>query len=485
MLFFGDSRQENAIGATLAAGGYGPTLANRGVAGWLFPLSDGKLRPGRNANFGISGQGIARAALNPRGQSTSDTPTTGRWYRGSATAGSGSDNKGYVQAGQHAAGIVCFLMGTNGGAISDVETIIDGVLTEDPDKVIVLISELPKGIDDAGGVTGNDLGSGAGATSFVTFHNDLAKFDYASGDALSNPQVIVVDAWTPYFDDASGFPARNKQGLMIDGLHPNVPGGKILSQAVVDRLAALWPLGPLPYKGSIPTASGLVTLANAQPFINSNPTLVAGTNGTVLGTWGSAPTAATVPQACTITGTSLSGITCVSEKADGYWKITVSGTLSATTCTITLQQTISQAQWNALVSGGNAALTDKLRGMSRRRIAAGSARLLSVSDVMTIFTDTTAKNVTANSQGGSGTGASATFFNNGVYDAGDATYRRYQTELADLSEPGYVSDGPGAITGIGASGITFGVKLTFDGTSGNAVSAVIEMTEMGVFRSAD
>lgn len=483
VIFFGDSRVENGITPNVTTTGYEAALTNIGVAAHIGAMSGNRLRVGKFPNFGISGGTSMQAAFDPR-QASSGSVTTGQWWRGSPTDSSGSSNKSISDAVAHSAGIVCLLLGTNDGPTNwpsasrtAMTTIINGLTAGG--KVVVLLNETPRGINAAGAAQN----ATASPAALKDYSDWLLKWDYASGDALSNPRVIVVNSWAEFIDSGSGSNYYNKQGYLHDGLHFTPFGAKQLAETIVDRLSTVWVWAARPRRISLPTANSLSTITDSAPFINSNPIFTPGTNGTVSGTWGSAPSASDIAQGWIASGSgTLSGINATAQKGvetdpDGYpvQRINVTGGSLANlaTATVILQQNITNI--SALTSAGMLSLTSKLRAMMRVKIDAGSNLLSSVNISTTVLADTTAKNLVARTM------RTASFLpiNNGSFDMGDGEWRDYMTELLDIAEPNMTAS-PGNPSSI--SSISLVLNLRFDNRTGSTAtpSATVRFARTGV-----
>ena len=507
MVFFGDSRTENGVNAT-NPGGFNTQLQVGGVAGWIGPVSGNRLRVGRNANFGISSGTSMQAALDPR-QSAVNTVTTGTWFRGKSISvpNSGSDNKGYVQAGAHPAGIVAVLLGVNDGSASwpsasrTAMTTIINALTQ-AGKIVVLFNETPKGVDNTGTVQATyDLG-GAGtaqALAWKSYSDWLSGFDYASGGPNANPKVIVVDSLSEFLDSAQPTASRNKSGYLLEGLHPTAYGAKRLAEIAHARLAAVYgaTYTGLSSRATLPTADGLATYANAQPFVNTNPILKMGSAGSVLGTPASpAPTNAQVPQGWNLrlTGAGIGTVTVAIDTSqvdsDGFTiaKLTLGGTLTSSTAavvqaTVQLDQLLQTAAISSAVSGGQLAYTDKLRAVARIAIAPGGSKAINVATPLLTMTDT----VTSPSHGMSAFGQAAhdvtanAKLANAFVDVADGVTRTYMTELLDLSQPELVSAGtnPTSLTGL-QTGVA--ITLIVAGNSTVNINETIYISRVGTLR---
>jgi len=492
-IFFGDSRTENGFAPNVNTGGYAANLNNVGVAAQLGPMTGHRLRVGKFANFGIGGGTSIQAAFDPR-QAASGSVTTGQWWRGGQTdspTNSGSSNKSISDAIAHPAGIVVMLMNTNDGPTNwpvnsrtAMTTIINALTAAG--KVVVLLNETPRGINSAGALQ-SDL-SAANMALFKDLSDWLSKWDYASGDVLANPRVIVIDSWNEFYDPATGANYYNKVGYLHDGLHFTPFASKRLAQMIDSKLSSVWrQYAALPRRTTLPTANGFTAITDTTPYLNSNPIFTPGTNGTVSGTWGSAPTAATVCQGWTIAGSgTISGINLVAEKGvdtdpDGFpvQKLTVTGGSLADlgTATVILQQSFTNIA--ALTSAGMLSLTSKLRAMARVKIDAGSNLLSSVNVSLTVFADTTAKNLTARTM------RTSSFLPlNRVVDMADGEWYDYVTELLDIAEPN-MSPTPGNPSSI--TSMVFTVNMQFDNRTGATAtpSAVVRIARAGPYVTAD
>lgn len=492
-IFFGDSRTENGFAPNVNTGGYAANLNNVGVAAQLGPMSGHRLRVGKFANFGIGGGTSIQAAFDPR-QAASGSVTTGQWWRGGQTdspTNSGSSNKSISDAIAHPAGIVVMLMNTNDGPTNwpvnsrtAMTTIINALTAAG--KVVVLLNETPRGVNSAGALQ-SDL-SAANMALFKDLSDWLSKWAFDSGDVLANPRVIVIDSWNEFYDPATGANYYNKVGYLHDGLHFTPFASKRLAQMIDSKLSSVWrQYAALPRRTTLPTANGFAAITNTTPYLNSNPIFTPGTNGTVSGTWGSAPTAATVCQGWTIAGSgTISGINLVAEKGvdtdpDGFpvQKLTVTGGSLANlgTATVILQQSFTNIA--ALTSAGMLSLTSKLRAMARVKIDAGSNLLSSVNVSLTVFADTTAKNLTARTM------RTSSFLPlNRVVDMGDGEWYDYVTELLDIAEPN-MSPTPGNPSSI--TSMVFTVNMQFDNRTGATAtpSAVVRIARAGPYVTAD
>ena len=504
MIFFGDSRTENGITAT-NPGPFSTKLLAGGLASWIGPVSGNRIRVGRNANFGIASGTSGQAALDPR-QSAVNTVTTGQWFRGNSTGApnSGSDNKGYVQAGQHPAGIVALLLGVNDGSASwpsasrTAMTTIINALTQ-AGKIVLLYNETPKGVDNMGTVQTNyDLGGPgtAGALAWKAYSDWLSGWDYASGSAYANPKVIVVDSWNEFLDTTQPTASRNKAGYLLEGLHPGAYGTRRLAEIGHARLTAVYgaTYTGLPSRATLPTTDGLTTYSAAQPFVNTNPVLKMGSAGVIYGSAATTPAAASVPQAWNLRllGTGMSGLTVALDTSqvdsDGFTilKVTVGGTLTSSTAavvtaTIQLDQLLSGAPLASAISGGQLAYTDKLRSVARVAVAPGGSKVINSVAPLLVVSDTTA----AHGMGAYSFEAANTTGNaklgNAYVDAADGVTRTYLSELLDLSQPELVSAGTNPTS---LSGIQVGVQIQMivPGNTTVNVNETVYISRVGALR---
>ncbi len=450
-LAYGDSRTDDGK-PTGNSGGLLSGMASIGYAPWLVIRSGGKLMLGRNANFAIPASTTYTGSTVPR-QNYVGSVTAGDAFR-SSSATLYSDNKGADYANTHEAGIGVLLYGTNDGGVSDPgylttsRTNIETILNNAPSKVWIVCNELPKGIND----DGTDAGYTVSA-NFKAYSDWLLTLDYASGHANSRPNVIAIDTFGEFVDPATGTNYKNKRGYLRgrtgspDGLHCSGYGGRRIADKIVERLSAIWPgFSSLPRHYPLPTTSdnGLVSMGNAQPFINSNADMLPGTNGSVLGTWASPPLASGVPQGWTVTISSGSTITCVADKSEvddeGYpvLKLTVSGTLTGanSSCQIQVYQLAPIA---TLFTNGWMTINDKLRAVGKAKVDAGSQYFSGVALVALLQTiaPTTRYQTLYCGRGGSVINMGAPAY----LDSYDGQWGTYTTEELDLQNPGKLALG--------------------------------------------
>jgi hypothetical protein len=257
-------------------------------------------------------------------------------------------------------------------------------------------------------------------------------------------------------------------------------------------LASIWPQwSSLPSQAILPTANGLSDLAATQPFVHSNPIFTPGTNGSIIGTWGGAPSAANVPQGWTLAALGTAGgITCVAEKGvetdpDGYpvFKLTFSGTLAAgSTATIQLYQQLGSTALTTALSAGRIANDDKLRTVAKVMVDEGSQLLNGVSADCYVQSASASRYQTAlaNAAVTAGTGV----FLNGYSDAcAGSPWDILMTELVDLQDPNLVALNQNMDT---LTSAIARLTMTFRNPGGSTapVSAVIRFSRAGMIRTA-
>ena len=496
VVLFGDSRTEDGIGSVVdqSAAGYQPFTQNIGVAGWIGPLTDHRLRVGRYANFGISLSKTSHGAALPR-QDAYGNVTPGRWDR-PASANTYSSNKGTDAVAAHGAGVVVLLMGTNDGSDVPVQTEANlaAIMTAmGSGKVIVLVNELPRGVDYAGVV----VNAATNAAERYTLSRELLKYDFASGDAKARANVVVVNGYDLFLDPASGTSFHPRRGVYRDGLHFTPYGARLLTQAIVDRLAAVWTGWPtLPGQVTLPTANGLSALAAAAPFVNSNPVLTPGNAGAVSGSWGGAPLPAGVPEGWTLAMVQNgAGVTCIATKGeetdpDGYpvWKLAFSGTIPANaSCTVRATQVLSGSALAAAVSAGLVSAGDRLRATAGVRVEAGSV-LLSGVEIGAVAQDATAsRSQSSRSNAGTvGTGVSGNQGQalNAYLDACQSGgWIRLSSELIDMQDANLVAAGTNIQS---LSAVQARVQILFrnNDTAAREIAATVRLSRAGVWRAA-
>lgn len=493
-IWFTDSRgglgQSNSVDA---ANGYTQSDNYISIFKWVSRLTNYKLRPGLFPNYGITGNNSTQMAANPR-QNVSNVATAGLWYRPeSATGNSGaSGNKGYTDATADAAGIICMLLGTNDNAVAmpvTTQANLTTILDNTSSKVVVLLNEMPKGINKTGGAQ-SGVTDGANRKIYSDWINTL---DFQSAHANSRPNVIVVDSWGETVDPATGPNWKNKQGYFYDGVHQTQWGARKIAQKIVDRLSAVWVTNwaSIPTRLIIPTTDGLSVPANAQPFVNTNPIFTPGTNGTTSGTFGTAPAVANIPQGWDINANSnCTGMTVVADKTatgpDGEpaLKLTITGTaLTAgliTSILVRQQIATNNAGWAALLSANRIALTDIVRAVGRIKVDPGSALLRA--PALQWFATATPTNNSIKAFDGQILSAANDLANSSGFDVYDQnTWYYFMTPAARLDEPNMAAN---ALTSANGQALTvqWDIRFLHDGVT--APSAVIYLSRTGLARVA-
>ena len=488
-LLYGDSRTDDGKTTSNGTSGLIQGTASLGYAPWLELLSGYRLRIARNANFAVPASTTYQGAALPR-QNANGVVTPGDAWRSNGAVNF-SDNKGADFANAHEAGIGVLLYGTNDQIVSDAaylaasRTNILAILNAAPAKVWVVCNELPKGVNDNGTLGGQTV-----SANFKAFSDWLLTLDHASGHANARANVIVVDTWGEFVDAATGTLYRNKRGYLRDGLHCTGYGSKRIAAKIIERLSAIWPgWAALPAQMTLPTANGLASLGAAQPCIMSNPIFTPGTAGSVLGTWGTAPVAANIPQGWTVfmSGTGA-GISCTAEKGvetdpDGYpvFKLTISGTLAAnSSCTIQVYQLAPLA---ALFASNWLTINDKLRGVARMKVEPGAQYFSGASLSLIVQSPTTAKYLTGfTGRGGSVINMSAPAF----LEAYDGAWLPYCTEVLDFQDPGKVALGQNMAAQADISQIQIRADLDFRNLTAatQTVAATVRLSRTGAMRVA-
>lgn len=488
-LIYGDSRTDDGKTTSNGTNGLIQGTAALGYAPWLEMLSGYRLRIARNANFAVPASTTYQGAAIPRQNASSAVTAGDAWRSNGAVNFSG--NKGADFANAHEAGIGVLLYGTNDQMVSDAgylgasRTNILTILENAPNKVWVICNELPKGVNDNGTLGGQSV-----TANFKAFSDWLMTLDHASGHANARANVIAVDTWGEFVDASTGTLYRNKRGYLRDGLHCTGFGAKRIAAKIVERLSAIWPgWDALPAQITLPTANGLASLGAAQPCITSNPIFTPGANGNVLGTWGTAPLAASIPQGWTLFMAGAgAGISCVVEKGveadpDGYpvFRLTVSGTLPAnSSCTIQVYQLASLA---TLFANNWLTINDKLRGVARMKVEAGAQHFSGVSLSLIVQSPTTAKYLTGfTGRGGAVINMSAPAH----LDVYDGTWLSYCTEVLDFQDPGKVALGQNIAAQSDISQIQIRADLDFRNLTATAqtVAATVRLSRMGAMRVA-
>jgi len=492
-IWFTDSRGAFGQQSTLDANGFTQNDTYMNMFRWASRLSNYRIRPGLFPNYGITGNSTTQMIANPR-QNASNVVTTGYWYRPETFTGQtgASGNKGYVEVNADSAGIAFVLMGTNDNTVTMPTTTqanMTTLLNSLTGKVVVILNEMPRGINKTG-ASQSAVTDGANRKTYSDWINTL---DFQSGHPNSRPNVIVVDSWGETVNPASGPNWTNLQGYFYDGVHQGQWGARKLGQKIVDRLSTVWAgqWASLPQRFPIPTTDGLSVPADAQPFVNTNPIFTPGTNGTTSGTFGTAPSASTIPQEWGINANSnCSTMTVVSDKTvtgpDGEpaVKLTISGTaLTANTVSsILLRQQIctNNAGWAALLSANRIALTDMIRAVGRYKVDPGSAVLHGVSLQWLVTASPAAGSLKAFD--GNVTSSANDLANSSGKDVYDQNAWYYQlTQMTRLDEPNMSAN---ALTSANGTVLTlqWDIRFLHDGTT--APAATIYFSRTGLARVA-
>lgn len=283
---YGDSRT--------AASGILASLTGSGMLSWIarFVGNSIKLPDTGQVNYGIGGQSVETAMTIPR---------------------PGNAALGLDQLAAAPQAIVVMLNGTNsvdigpgGTARAAMTSAIDyltnpsstaypgyaGLLYQGKPKTLVILNELPRGINETGAVQNTYAGLSVWA-------DWISKFSYDSGDALANPHVVVVNTYydTRLLDVSSGATHNNKRGTLYDGLHNNNAGASLASQVVGDRLRQI------PFFQTDRGYAVLPTAGTVGNFLNANPMNTTGTIGP-----NTVTTSGTVPDGLVILGSNTSSI---------------------------------------------------------------------------------------------------------------------------------------------------------------------------------
>lgn len=473
-IFFGDSRTAFAFDPLLDATGYNARLQPIGVAGWIGPLSNHKLRVGRNANFGENGNTTTQMVASPR-LNSSGTTNPATWYRkNTSAAGDATDitnsnpgQKRLAAAAAHSAGIVYLLAGTNDASTTFATTSQTNILTMISalsSKVIILYNELPRGVDK----TGSPASTVTNAVERKAFSDWIKTLDYASGGPNAKSNVIVIDSWAEFVDPASGTSYLNKVGYLYDGLHLSQYGARRLAQITVDRLSLIWPgWGTLPSLSIKPTNHGLTTPGLQQPYVNTNPLMVSpGGNGSVAGTWAVAPSLTDVPQGWELaaTGTNTGGLTGIASKTDVdpdgkvAFGLNITGTVPASNIAqIEFRQRFANATAvGAEVAAGRLSFTDKLRAFGRVFVPTGSTGIYFPSLELFIQEATATKRLTARIHS-----AQRSMFRDvdGLENGG--IWYDLWTEVIDLAEPN-MTVSPGNVSSVSSIVLKWNLYLGND-----------------------
>lgn len=281
---YGDSRSALEMDGT-RSGAYGTGVGVNdatgvgGVAGWIGPLSDHRMRTAALHSYGIGGQGIGpEPSANMLAIPRPGTPALGLDYVAANPAGIVIFHAGYNN-GINGGSPATFAAVTSAlRALTDPSYVYPPLGTPLPlanglPKNVIIIAEAPCGINKSGATqNAQDAPYRAAMQALVAFY---MRWDHASGDPLANPRIKVFDTYNHplLMDGGSGTNHYNIAGIQVDGLHPTVVGSRRQAQIIADWVNGL--NGPTP-RNHMPTA------ATASSYCNPNP-LLTGTSGTFTG----------------------------------------------------------------------------------------------------------------------------------------------------------------------------------------------------------
>jgi len=287
-LVFGDSRSTlggNNPSVAIGSGTYIYSNPLGGLDFWLPSMTQQRMRTGYNFSYGIGGQGVGPDA-------TSDMLTIPR----PTTATLGLD---YVAA--NPSSNIIWLAGVNNGLLASSANTFNAIAAAfasltDPTVayapyggVLPLYNGRPKNIIVLNELPGGKTKTGTGPTSYYLTQPQIDalaalsaqydKYDYASGDALANPRIKVIDVFEDptIYDVSTTTLRRNIVGIHVDDVHPMPYGMYRIATKV-----ASW-VNALSGAGAPTTRYNLATSATASTFCNANP-LGTGTGGTFTGT---------------------------------------------------------------------------------------------------------------------------------------------------------------------------------------------------------
>jgi hypothetical protein len=393
---WGDSRTDRMTDYTLASG-----LNMYGMAiglDWLLVQTGGRCAMGKFPNFGISSCNSAQESVLPRLDSANSAVGAGnKSYR---PRGNYPQNKGMDQAATHDAANIFMLHCTNdqqsstptinvAGTLANTATMIDYWLVNAPNKTIWLCDEHPRGILPDGTVAGNNydiVGAGLIANRFA-IRDGLRKFDRASGDPASRPNVRVLNTHDMVWDATQPTLYRNKAGYLEDGLHPGPLFWREVSNLIHARLIADHGSAYLakPFRLIMPTTDvdGYTNSNDTGAYLTKNPDMRPLTAGTTNGTFASAPSTTGIPRNINILGQGNGGantqnmtLACTKGTDDpdfgNYAEFLVGGFLIAGAGAPANFQirdgTLGSTEWAAAIAAGRVSYTSTLRAMMQYKI---------------------------------------------------------------------------------------------------------------------
>ena len=475
---FGDQRFDQTIGGSLNAAGYNFTSINTGIASWLPMVTGHRLRLGVNPNYGITLGGTAYGAAVPRknnaGVVVNSSPQT--WYRGSDT-----QNKGIDYVANDAAGIVIVLIGWNdanseyaGASRVNLLSILNGFR---PNQLKIVLNEVAQGRGSAGTVPNSNT------QQYLDYADWIRTLDCRSSNGNSRSDVIVVDTFARTYDTVA---KMTKPGYLTTPALPTLTpwGAKDLASAINDRLA-------LEYGTAYTNLPIAVTLPfqNAAPFLNSNPIMTPGTDGTVLTSgysYATTPLAAAVPQGWTVSGTGTSGgMNFVCDKsgvdADGFpvFKVTVTGTLAD-------QQQGGIRIFQAFQ--GPMSFTEKLRGVGKIKVDTGSKCFNGATLTLSLGESTANRSMTVSDLTGT-VGDPSNRLGYLVNSDGNEVVGDWETRmtaLLDVANPNMstANGGPGSATTLNGNGLSVTAQFNFINYTGSTqnVYAVCYVSRLGILK---
>lgn len=445
----GDSR--TAYGGGLSVANPVPPVTNGtsnlhsvGWTSWIVGMTNGRVRPAIVNNYGQAGADIQSICSVARITDVAANP----------------------------ANIVVVLMGTNnapspttigvGGAGRTVFDAMIDVLTNPAStkwsvlgasgpiplynnvpKRILVLDELPRGIDRDGAVAGVAVAQ-ANSLALKTFGEWAIGYAYNSGLPIANPYVAGVNVYSLFLDTSTGANLYNKVGLYKDGIHPNVAGAFVLTQALAARINTLIPGVGGDFLSQMPT-----TIANTSA-ISANP-LMTGTTGSNSGL---KSITGTPPTSWNVLGSNATNVdVTVTTEALGGNKgsamvITLSGTAAAA-------GKIELRQSGTINSSTLAFGTDRLRAVAN---VAYSVPTGLANSMVRITAFITAANSIYSYTVGTGDDSNLDFLNNGNDTSHD--YLVLMTDLADFTNAGSTTASSGRFSifiefGIGNVGGTY------------------------------
>jgi hypothetical protein len=477
-----DSRGDQGYANSLGGTGLTQATTNFGIQSHLPSATGGKLYEVQYGNFGVASSTSSEMIFIPRKAAGGGAGSGTTFYR---APGNFVGNKGLdALVAIPDLGYVIVLATTNdqtvasiSGAtsISNIAYVADYIYAARPDILVIVLNETGRGILNDGSVApGNFDISGAGniADWWVRI-NGLSKLDANSGDALARPRVRVVNtagmSIDPTYNSPPGTSIRNVPWFLREGLHPASAGivsacegrGGIkgIKDVVRDvnptQYDALPSIFVTPALNVITAGAGTETLT--APFLNVNPSMMAGGNGAIAGTFAGHNGNANIPQGYDILGqgnggANTSGLTLNMTKGlvhaptgRNLFRLQISGTIGAGLIAKIQFRTGIAGSASLLFSSGRLQLNSKLRGFCSEIIMPGSENLVGIELLTTLIESTTARSLTATALTGTSSTISAKY--PGDPDLGTGQLKTYCTELMVLNDPNMTAS-PGNVTAI-------------------------------------